>query len=153
MESVYRSLAGLIILLPVIYNVIRMAIMIISGLTGDAMGLIILIPFSVIVSYVKPCKSTIANLSFSYHSMMLTFLALVYYLWKHDLSIPTEKLELTFILLPLTSHILVAIWAGYRLTLYIRGHCGYQLNFSRCRLALAIKCCFQRERVSYQELN
>ena len=64
----------------------------------------------------RPCKSTLANLSLSYHAFMLGILEFGVSYWG-DLSIGTEALELTFILIPLLSHTFAVSWAVYSIFL------------------------------------
>ena len=77
--------------------------------------------------------------------------------WTHDPSIATQTLEKIFIIIPLTSHILVFMWAGYALTRRIMSHFGYQFNPHDCKIAStdlvnAVKQQFNRRRGSYQVL-
>ena len=119
----------------------------------DAFTLMLMV-FSLIISYVRPCKLTIANLSLNYHSMVIGLLS-----WhEHHLSISEEKLGNIFIITLVTSHILVFMWAGYTLTHWIMSHFGYQFNPRDCKAALTdlvnvVKRQFNRRRGSYQVLS
>ena len=50
-----------------------------------------------IISYVNPCKSTVAIISLSFHMTMIGILMCLTYLWEFDLSVETDTLELMFI--------------------------------------------------------
>ena len=89
-----------------------------------------------IVSYVKLCKSAVANISLSFHMTMFGILMCLTYLWE-DLSVKTDVLELIFILTFLSPHILVAVWAGYTLTKHTLIRFGYQFHGPGCKVALS----------------
>ena len=115
----YRALAGWLIVNLLLYGIIvNIVKFVATGYKMDVIGGLTLIFASFVFSYVRPCKLTIANLSFSYHSMILGILGIICHLWVHesDNSTGTETLELTFIIVPAISHILVLTWAGYTLT-------------------------------------
>ena len=79
----------------------------------------------------RPCKSTLANLSLSYHAFMLGILAFGLSYWG-DLSIGTEALELTFILIPLLFHTFAVSWAVYSISQYVRRNWTDLLSVLRC---------------------
>ena len=151
----YRALAGGFILVGAVLTVIIIIIGLVTwGYTLEFLLGLELISLSLILSYMRPCKSTIANLSLSYHSMILGILSITLHLWQWDLSTGTETLMETYIILPVISHVLVSIWVMYTLINRIMSHFGYQ---SDCREALtnlanAVKWYFQRKRGSYQVL-
>ena len=111
----YRAMAGLCMLIYPLYGLI----MYIGGIHHQYCQHVIAaytsFVISLLVSYLRPCKSTLANLSFSYHFIMGGFSFLLYHLWRCDLSTSTELLELLFTTIPLISHILIFIWVGYTL--------------------------------------
>ena len=111
----YRALAGLWILIYPLFGCVSYVFWIHQQYSQHVTGAYASFVISLLVLYVRPCKSAIANLSLSYHFTMIAFLSLLYYLWKCDLSTSTELLELLFIIIPLISHILIFIWAGYSL--------------------------------------
>ncbi|CAI8038429.1 hypothetical protein GBAR_LOCUS21433 [Geodia barretti] len=109
-----------------------------------------------IMSYIQPCKSAIANISLSLNLFLLGSLCITEHWWISNLYIATETLELIFILIPLMSHILVFVWAGYKLTSYTMRRCGYHSNPHGCRVALvnAVNMCLhRRRRGGYQEMT
>ena len=155
----YRALAGVLILGG---TVVRVIVISIGHVTGHYTVKLItgleLMSFSLVFSYMRPCKSTVANLSLSYHAMMIGILSIALHLWQHDLSTGTEVLMETVIILPVISHLLVFIWAMYTLINRIMSHFGYQFNPSDCKVALtnlanAVKWYFRRQRGSYQVLS
>ena len=91
----------------------------------------------------RPCKSTLANLSLSYHAFMLGILEFGVSYWG-DLSIGTEALELTFILIPLLSHTFAVSWEVYSISQYIRR------NWTD--LSSVLRCAYVRNRNGYQQL-
>ena len=151
----YRAFAGLLILLPIPYSTIRY-IFIIIGYSKSSSSLLAIMMYPIIISYIKPCKSSISNLLLVYHFYMLGIMSVAYYLWGGSPNVPTETLELTFIIIPLVSHILVFIWAGYILIHYILTHFQCQLTDVRVALtdfATGVKQLFHRRHDHYQELN
>ena len=150
----YRALAGGIACAAILVGTAMEIIAKSMAIQSTVIFTLTFIFLSLIISYVRPCKLTIANLSLSYHSMVIGILHIAVYFWKHNPSIKTETLEKIFIIIPATSHILVLMWAGYTLTHWIMSHFGYQFN---CKLALtdlanAVKQQFNRRRGSYQVL-
>ena len=90
-----------------------------------------------IVSYVKPCKSAVANISLSFHITMIGILISTVCLWEDCLSVATYTLELMFIVTFLSPHILVDVWAGYTLTKHTLTRFGYQFHGPGCKVALS----------------
>ena len=98
----YRALAGLFLS----YAIVAMSIFSVAESTGysnDVSSAFTLVFLSLVISYVRPCKSTIANLSLSYHHIMGGILSLAVHLWKHDLSTGTVTLEMTSNVIPVIS--------------------------------------------------
>ena len=147
----YRALTGWLIVNLLVYAMVTNIVKFVAtGYRMDVIGRLTLIFASFIFSYVRPCKLTIANLSFSYHFMIMGIISIIHHLWVYesDPSTGTETLELTFIIVPAISHILVLTWAGCTLTHRIMKCCGYQLD-----LAYAVKQYFHRKRDSYHASN
>ena len=147
----YRALAGLLIMYPIPFAITRY-ILITIGYSQRSSALITLMLYPIITSYIKPCKTSISNLSFIYHLYVLEVITVAYYQWIGNLNVPTETLELTFIIIPLVSHIMVFIWAGHMLIHYILTHFQCQLSDVRVRLtdfASGLKQMFHRRRVHY----
>ena len=147
----HRSLAGFIT------SLVTIVVAVITPIQSITAYLLISIFSSLVIFYVRPCKLTIANLSLGYHSMVIGVLCYAFRWWKYYPSIQTGTLEMIFLLIPATSHILVFMWAGYTVTRRIMSHFGYQLNPHDCKVALtdlvnAVKQQFNRRRNSYQVL-
>ena len=111
-----------------------------------------------IVSYVKPCKSAVANISLSFHMTMFGILMCTINLWKFDLSVETNTLELMFFVTFISPHILVAVWAGYTLTKHTLTRFGYRFHSPGCKVALSdmangVRLRLCRRHRGYQELR
>ena len=119
----YRALAGLVILsYPVALSLSYITWKIVApptGLTRDKISGYMLFALSLVVSFVRPCKSTLANFSLSYHAFILGVLIFGRNYWG-DFSVKTETLELTFIIIPLLSHMFVFFWVVYIMCQYVR---------------------------------
>ena len=122
----YRAISGFLITAPLlyfVYVVIRLAnrntmphyiVFIVLG--------VLFILVSVIVAYFRPCKSLIMNLSFGYHFMLFGILYIGIGLWIEDFSFSTETLATLFVVLPAISHLLILMWAGYKITVCVSRH-------------------------------
>ena len=152
----YRALAGLFVNGLLVGELIEAILRMITTGNNDLIfanfsGSLTFILLSFIISYVRPCKATLANLSLSYHSMVLGILGIVSHLWRHELSMETKPLIWMFIAVPMISHVLVSMWAAYTLACRIRSHFGCQFN-CRAITNLASALNFHRRRSSYQVL-
>ena len=122
----YRAVSGFIIIAPLlffVYIAVRVA-------NRNAMphyiaiivvGVLFLL-VSVLVAYFRPCKSLIMNLSFGYHLMLCGILDICIGLWIEDFSFSTETLAILFVVLPVISHLLILMWAGYKTTVCVSRH-------------------------------
>ena len=151
----YRALAGLMLTLPVIatwnYTGVNF------GYSQFCVSGYLFLILSLLISYVRPCKSTLANFSLSYHSLMMGVIPFGFHLWERDLSTGTRALELTLTVIPSISHALILLWMGYTLFHYMKMHFG-----CRCMCPLNIKCtellrtakqsCCRKTRDGYQPL-
>ena len=153
----FRALAGLLILgYPFASILSYIAWKIVAPATGFTRYRIsgyMVFAVSLVVSYVRPCKSTLANFSLSYHSFMFGLLVLGKDYWN-DLSIKTEVLEFTFIIIPFLSHMFVFCWVLYIIGLYVRFNVLSQISLChRITFLSASRQCFcWRKRNGYQEL-
>ena len=113
----YRALAGLSMIVCFLYPIICFGcytlffLLLSDGYTLPTFSGIFLFSLSLILSYLRPCKSLTANISLSYHVMVLGFLHVALSLWRKDLLVSTGTLEMIFIGAPLVSHLLVMGWA------------------------------------------
>ena len=154
----YRALAGFITVYGGLFGAIANSLS--SAITISLYYILGFLYFlsSFVISYVRPCKSTVANLSLSYHFMVAAILNIALGLWKHDLSTGTKTLEGMFIIIPFISHILIFLWIVYTSTRWIMSCFGYHFNFHGCKVALidlarVVKRCTCRERDGYQVLS
>ena len=110
------------------------------------------------VSYVRPCKSAVANMSLSFHTTLFGIIFCTIHLWDDDPSVETNTLELMFTVTFLSPHILVAVWAGYTLTKHTLTKFGYQFHGPGCKVALSdmangVRLCLCRRHRGYQEMS
>ena len=99
-----------------------------SSSTSTIVQTALWIMFVSLVAYMKPCKTTVANISLSFHMALLGIITFAINLWEYHLSIGTYTLELIFTATLLTPHALVALWAGYTSTKYTLTRFGYQFH-------------------------
>ena len=107
-----------------------------------------------VVTYLKPCKSAVANLSLGFHMILFGILVSAIKLCNNDLSVETYTLELIIIVTLLSSHILVALWAGYTLTKHTLTRFGYQFHgkVTLSDVANDVRRCLYRRHRGYQEM-
>ena len=145
-----RALIGLIPVIPLIYIIPRQILTYPPPLI-DSFNLAIT---SCVFLYIQPCKQAMANISIGYNLLLLAGMDMIIYLWAQDKYI--ESLQQMFVALPLMSHGLVCLWAGYTLTRRMVDHCGRHFNLRDVGTALAdrVHSWLQRtRRGSYQELT
>ena len=154
----YRAMAGGTFCIALLLSaIIYFSRKVIRGGTSHIVEIVLWMILVCIVSYVKPCKSVVANISLSFHMTMYGILMCLAYLWEFDLSVETDTLELMFIVTLLSPHILVALWAGYALTKHTLTRFGYQFHGPGCKVALndmanGVRLCLCRRHRGYQEL-
>ena len=158
--SDYRALAGAPLFLVLLYAaVFNILIKVISLNSSLIVSIVLWMMVACVASYVKPCKSAIANMSLSFHMNLFGLLLCTTYLWENDLSVKTSILAATLVATLITPNILVTLWAGYTFTKYIRGRFGYHRNHSLyCRrpmwnIVSGIRLCFCISHRKYQELQ
>ena len=83
---------------------------------------ILMVFFSVCVSYVQPCKSRLMNLSLSFHCTIVSLLCVVFGVWVENLVLSSHILAYVFLTLLTVPHIPMLLWAGYRIVHYVREH-------------------------------
>ena len=154
----YRALAGLVIFSYPVASLLSyiawITVVPATGLSRDHINGYMAFVVSLVVSFVRPCKSTLANFSLSYHTFMFGLVLFGRYYW-HDLSVKTEALELTFIIIPLLSHMFVFFWVVYIICRYVRMNVLSQINlYQRITFLSVCRQCFSwRNRNGYQELQ
>ena len=155
----YRPLAGA----PLFCFLINLALthilrLFVNRTTRNFEEQVIWMILACLVSYLKPCKSTIANISLVFHMTLFGIVLCASYLWVYELSVGTYTLELIFIACLLTPHTLMALWAGYTLTKHTLTRFGYQFHGPGCKVALSdmangVRLCLCRRHRDYQELD
>ena len=155
----YRAMAGATLFLPPLLGaIIFFSVSFITSSSSHIIKIVLWMILVCIVSYVKPCKSPVTNISLSFHMTMIGILMCLTFLWEFDLSVKTNTLELMFIVTFLSPHILVAVWAGYVLTKHTLTRFGYQFHGPGCKVALSdmangVRLCLCRRHRGYQEMH
>ena len=97
----YRSIAGIfLIAFPffcIFCNLIR--IIIGKGYDYNVCVFVTCFLFSLLLSYMRPCRSAVSNVFFGYYFIVFGLFALLDFLWKKDLEIETKHLQILFIVL------------------------------------------------------
>ena len=154
----YRALAGLVIFSYPVASLLSyiawITVVPATGLSRDHINGYLAFVVSLVMSFVRPCKSTLANFSLSYHTFMFGLVLFGRCYWN-DLSVKTEALELTFIIIPLLSHMFVFFWVVYIICRYVRMNVLSQINlYQRITFLSVCRQCFSwRNRNGYQELQ
>ena len=112
----YRALAGVILFALPLFALL---VLIIEFLMNDQYNMNILYCFIVLllslcVSYGRPFKSTVANMSTSFYFIVFGLANIVAYLWYNQLSVSTLALEVTFAVIGISVQIPVVVWAVYK---------------------------------------
>ena len=154
----YRALAGATLFFVLLLVGINYFLAIVVDVSHYIVQIVLWMILVCTVSYVKPCKSAVANISLSFHMTMFGILNSTTYLWVYYLSVKTYTLELMFIVTFLSPHILVAVWAGYTLTKHTLTRFGYQFLGPGCKVALSdmangMRLCLCRRHRGYQEMH
>ena len=155
----YRALAGATVFVLLLLDAVQVCLRYIFGRgLAHVAEIVVWMIFVSVVSYMKPCKSAVANISLSFHMVLFVILICANYLWEYHLSIGTYTLELIFTATLLTPHVLVALWAGYTLTKYTLTRFGYQFHgpggpkVTLRDMADSVRLCLCRRCSGYQEL-
>ena len=70
---------------------------------------------SMLITHVRPCKSSSGNLSIIFHSWWLLTLSALFLLWGQDFVVSSKLLAHVFVLLVAVPHILIVMWLCYTL--------------------------------------
>ena len=131
----FRAFPGLMLVVPVFFVLFKDFLGEFDPDSSIA-GVLFLLILTFILTYVKPCKSGIANFSLCFHFLLLTLITIVYHLWRNAPYVDSKWLMMCFIILPYSSHVLLLTWVGYKIIHRLMRHFGYQFNPSGCRVAL-----------------
>ena len=83
---------------------------------------VVTILISFCVSYMRPCKSWLMNLSLSFHCTVVSLLCVVFGVWVENLVLSSHILAYVFIILLTVPHVLMLLWVGYSIVCYVREH-------------------------------
>ena len=91
---------------------------------------------SVLSAYVKPCKSSIANLSLTFHFMLMAVLTALITLWRQDLNMDTSVLAALFAIFIPVPHVLMFLWVCCKIQkrFHLRQRTVTLINFMMGRL-------------------
>ena len=121
----YRAVSGFLILVPLLCYAVRLAVTHMGMMPYYILIIIFVVLFlfvSALIVCFRPCKLLIMNLSLSYHLMLCGILSLDVVLWIEDISFSTKTLATVLVVLPAVSHILILMWAGYRIAVCVSHH-------------------------------
>ena len=148
----YRPLAGMGPLILFLYWCFTRAV-VACGYDQCTSTVLFMVITAFLVSYLRPCKSMLTNLSVTYHCLMFGLLAIVYHLWSNeDETFQTETLEYTLIVIPTLSHVLVFTWVIYKIAFMVK----MEFCFNRRRVQTVIlqgMHFFSRKSHGYQQLS
>ena len=155
----YRALAGATPFLFLLSTAVKYLLGSIAAFdTFDLLATVMWMMLVCVISYMKPCRSQVANISLIFHMTLFGFLMCIIYMWEYFPSFETYTLELAIAATFLTPHILVAVWAGYTLTKHTLTRFGYQFHGPGCKVALSdmangVRLCLCRRHRDYQEME
>ena len=75
---------------------------------------------SPIISYLRPCKSLIMNMSLSFHATLLGVLGILLSFWEQNFLVSTEGVAVGFVILPLVTHTVIMMLAGYNIIISVQ---------------------------------
>ena len=122
----YRAIPGVFILLALAFSLL-MSILPHFGFDGFPPLTIgfILACTSLLVSYLRPCKSLPTNMSLSFNLLLIGALSILTALWWQDLVLDTDVLAMVIVVGSVIPHVLILAWIGhcvlYKFNLYSRG--------------------------------
>ena len=92
----------------------------------------ICVTLSLIISYIRPCKSLIMNMSLSFHTTLCGLLGILLGLWKQNFLVSTEAIAIGLAILPVFPHTVIMVWAALNIISQVRstGLCSLH-NFKR----------------------
>ena len=151
----YRALAGATLFIPFFYYAVLLLLTNVGYHATDIVSAVVWLVLACAISFIKPCKSTIANISLSFHTTLFGIFWCAFCMWQYDLSVETYTLEVTFIALLITPHILVALWAGYTFIklLLSKQVCCIKYKVTMNDISNCIRHSLQRRYVGYQEMH
>ena len=155
----YRTLAGGVLFFAMLYaGVNRLFLQLTASAAAYIAQTVMCLMLVCFVVYVRPCKSTAANVSLGFHMTLLGFLFFVSYLWELVPLVETYTLEQAFAAILFIPHVFLALWVCYALKKQIVKRFCCKLNgrgYSKALsdLANGLKLPFYKRRNDYQELE
>ena len=146
----YRMIPGMIFLCTAL---VALAVSFTSGVSGYSSFSIALTVsclctvIAIVLSYLRPCKSLLMNISLSFHFAVIGFVAMMINLWEQDFLIGTETLATAFTVVTAFPHILMFMWAGYNISGHIQAKCHCYLK--RSALTRLVNC----RKHDYEEMD
>ena len=83
---------------------------------------------SFIISYTRPCKSLIMNMSLSLHTTLIGVLEILIGLWMENFLVRTEAIAIALAILLLFPHIMVMMYAAYKIICLVQSRCLCNLH-------------------------
>ena len=117
----YRSIAGIFLIAFPFFCIFCNLLQITFG-KGYGYNICVFVTcllFSLLLSYMRPCKSAVSNVFFGYYFIVFGLFALLHYLWKKNLETKTEPLQVLFIILFFASQIPALLWMGFILIRFV----------------------------------
>ena len=90
-----------------------------------------LVLLSVVSAYIKPCKSSTANLSLTFHFMLLAVGSGLVTLWMQALNMNTAMLAALFMIVQALPHMVMFLWVCFKIQkkLHLRQRFALWINF------------------------
>ena len=106
---------------------------------------------SLIISYLRPCKSLIMNMSLSFHATLLGLVGILLGLWEQNFLVSTEAVAIGFAILPFIPHIMIMMLAVYKIICRVQSRdlCNLH-NFKRTCFMLKN---FMKRNQEYEEIG
>ena len=110
----YRMIPGITILLLLIYVILQSVLhpYIIEGTPDLVMGMIMILS-AFLVSYLRPCKDLITNMSLSFNLLLLGVLLFLMTLWRQEMLLNSELLASFISTLTFIPHVMMLFWVLY----------------------------------------
>ena len=110
----YRMIPGIMILLVIIYAILRSVLYpyIFDGTPLLEVGMIMILS-AFLVSYLRPCKDLITNMSLSFNLLLLGVLSFLLTLWWQDMLLNSELLASFISTLTFIPHVMMLFWVLY----------------------------------------
>ena len=155
----YRAMGAISLTALIPFGTIIKLVSSLVGYPQYFIYLTMMVLITCVVSYMKPCKESMANISIVYHLILFFIFTILSHLWWYFSSVATQTLVVTITAIGLSSHLLVALWASYILTrlavrkLKLRFGGSHYTSLALSNVPERARLCFWRKHRSYQELQ